>query len=682
MKNKVFRLLALVLTIIMVIPFGMSNVFAEDEIEGINMYYYRVVYPSGASSDTKKAVQAFGNYLNEFCGADVEVVPDVGNAPINKEIIIGNTNRPAASDVVLKEKDWCVYTDGTKIYINAYSEGALPLAIEWFKHNCLINGDKKAYVGEGYFYSHEYEFDGFRLDGIPARDLVIAYENSDHIGFVDVAYTLAYTVMERSGAQPTVASAATREQPQLIIASAMNGAKYLPSGVSVGASEYVICRSGNDIAIVADSAYGAELAAQKIIDLLYTESKIDLAKLCSNTPVKYEIGKNGLPISRGAEYRFMTFNPGRYVLNLIDRCDETLALMSYYSPDVIGFQEYCDHFSAHMTPQLSKIGYTMIGDELCKDLPENADDWLLKYNMTPIAYRTDRFECVASGWQRMQNTYNPSAGRNYRGHQITWAILKDKANGQIFGVTSTHFFHLSDRSKANPVRVENARELLALVSKLEAQYNCPFISVGDYNSYPTDEAYKVLESSAIFADSRYLATQERMITAAGHTHNKVNISGNPCIDYLFVTDEVSVVRNKIAINEITATAGDHFPVFADVTIGEQDSTHTPIIQTSKTFATFSASAFKADAANGKTTVGRNPYAPEVEVKTSAPLEEDEFWEMKNPPIDSPCVMPEKEQTPEKKKLFGCGSGIGGSALLMLALAAGSACIVKTKKERD
>ena len=34
MKNKVFRLLALVLTIIMVIPFGIGNAFAEDEIEG------------------------------------------------------------------------------------------------------------------------------------------------------------------------------------------------------------------------------------------------------------------------------------------------------------------------------------------------------------------------------------------------------------------------------------------------------------------------------------------------------------------------------------------------------------------------------------------------------------------------------------------------------------------------
>ena len=689
MRSKIFRILALVLTFVMVIPFGISNAFAADEIEGMSIYYYRVVYPNSASTDTKNAVKAFGEYLNTYCRADVEVVPDVGNKPINKEIIIGNTNRPAGTDVVLKEKDWYVYTDGTKIYINAYCEEALPLAIEWFKHNCLINGDKKAYIGDGYFYSHDYSFDGFTIDGALADDLVIAYENNDHIGFVDVANSLAYSFMEKNGLPLSVASATTREQPQLIIASAQYGSKHLPEGVTVGSSEYVLCKNGKDIVLVADSSYGAELAAQRIVDMIYAGEVAELTDLCSTTPVSYTIGKDSLPISSGAEYRIMSFNPGRYVLNLIDRCDETLALMAYYSPDVIGFQEYCDHFSAHMTPQLSKIGYTMIGDELCKDLPENADDWLLKYNMTPIAYRTDRFDCIASGWQRMANTYAPADGKTYRGHQITWAILKDKTTGEVFGVTSTHFFHLNNRDQANPIRTQNAAELLALVEGLKAQYNCPFISVGDYNSYPTDDAYKKLEGSALFADSRNEASIETMTSAAGHTLDKLNVSSNPCIDFLFVTDEVSVVRNKVALNEITASAGDHYPVFSDIVINTSapDGTAPAPVQSTVTFPAFSASAFKTDVANGKTTVGRNGYAPVVEVKTSAPLEEEEFWEMKNPPVEEPieppCEQPETTE-PEKqdKGFFSCGASLSGGAILMLALASGFACIVKTKKENE
>ena len=691
MKKRVVRILALAIAALMIIPVGVFEIAASDEIEGINIYYYNVVYPASASADTKYAVNAFADYLNEYCKADVEVVADT-TKPINKEIVIGNTNRPAATDVILSEKDWYVCTDGTKIYINAYSEGVLPLAIEWFKHNCLINGSRKAYVGDGYFYAHEYSFEGFEIDGKNAEDLVIAYDNKDHIGFVDVAYSLTYSVMDRGGLPLEVSAAAEREQPQLIIASALNGSKYLPEGVSVGASEYVLCKNGKDIVLVADSSYGAELAVQRIIDKIYAEEVAELTDLCSNTPVSYTLGKDSLSLSEGAEYRIMTFNPGRYVLNLIDRCGETLALMSYYSPDVIGFQEYCDHFSAHMTPQLSKIGYTMIGDELCKDLPENADDWLLKYNMTPIAYRTDRFECVASGWQRMANTYDPSTNKTYRGHQITWAILKDKTTGEVFGVTSTHFFHLNDRTQANPIRTQNAAELLTLVEGLKAQYNCPFISVGDYNSYSTDDAYKKLEGSALFTDSRNVASAETMTSAAGHTLDKLNVSSNPCIDFLFVTDEVSVVRNKVALNEITASAGDHYPVFSDIVINTSapDGTAPAPAQSTVTFPAFSASAFTGNAANGKTTVGHNDYAPLVEVKMSAPLEEDEFWEMKNPPVEEPPtadgdanadsnVAP--SDTPTKEESGGCGSSIGNVLWVLPAMAIACICNKKHKKER-
>ena len=703
MKKRLARILALAIALLMIIPFGAAEVFAEDEIEGINIYFYNVVYPAAASAETKNAVKAFADYLNEYCKVDVEVVSDT-TKPINKEIVIGNTNRPAATDVILSEKDWYVCTDGTKIYINAYSEGALPMAMEWFKHNCLIDGSREAYVGDGYFYSHEYDFDGFTIDGESAEDLVIAYDNKDHVGFVDVAYSLTYSFMERNGLPLEVSAVVEREQPQLIIASALNGSKYLPDGVSVGASEYVLCKNGKDIVLVADSSYGAELAAQRIIDKIYAGEVAELSDLCSNTPVGYTIGKDSLSLSQGAEYRFMTFNPGRYTLIQDDRCDETLALMAYYQPDVIGFQEYCDYFSRHMTSRLDDIGYTMIGDELCRDLPENADNWLLKYNMTPIAYKTDRFECVASGWQRMDNTYDPANGKTYYGHQITWAILKDKQTGEIFGVTSTHFFHLSDRNKANPVRVENATELLGLVESLRAQYGCAFISVGDYNSYPTDEAYKRLEGSDTFRDSRDVATVERAITAAGHTYKNISTSANECIDFLFVTDEVSVVRNKIAINEITAAAGDHFPVYADIVINSQGAQSVSAEDTadisglpgdtaplSVQFAGISASEYKSNAANGKTTVGRNDYAPKVEIKTSAPLEEDEFWEMKNPPVEEPPKTDVETNTDSnvgqsdstaKQESGGCGSSIGNIVWVLPAMAIACVRNKKHKEERE
>ena len=685
MRNKVFRILVLALAIIMVLPFGISSAFAQEDIKGIDIGYYSVVYSSKASADIKQTVKDFGKYLNTYCNAEVEVIQDVGNKPIKKEIIIGNTNRPAGTDVVLKEKDWYVYTDGTKIYLNAYSDDALPLVIEWFKHNCLINGSRKAYIGDGYFYSHEYDFDGFTIDGALADDLVIAYDNNDHIGFVDAAYTLTYAFMDKNGLPLSVASTSTREEPQFIIASALCGSKYLPEGVTVGSSEYVLCRNGKDIVLVADSSYGAALAVEKIIDMIDAGRVAELTDLCSTTPVSYTVGKDSMPMTEGAEYRVMTYNPAKYYAITEDRCDEVLATMAFYSPDVIGFQEYCDYFARHMTPQLSKVGYTMLGDELTKGRPENQADWRHEYNMTPIAYRTDRFECIASGWQRMENTYDPDNNKPTWGYSITWGILRDKITGEIFGVTNTHFFNWSDRSTADPIRAQNADEILALVTRLRGEYSCPFISLGDYNSWPTDEAYKKLEGSELFRDARNVATKETSITASGHHYKKIDLTSNPAIDHFFITDEISVLRNKIAVDEISASGGDHFPVLIDIVINtdaEPGKAFAPV-KSSVVFPAISASEFKNDAANGKTTVGRNNYRPAVEIKTSAPLEADEFWEMKNPPVETPDGDSTPNE-PEKqdKGLFGCGSIISGSAIIVIMAVAGLACAVKRKKESE
>ena len=680
MKNKIFKFFTLLIAILMVIPFGAMSISAEEDIEGISIAYYKVVYSGSASAETQRVVKAFGEYLTEYCKAEVEVVTDTGTKASDKEIIIGNTNRPAGSDVVLREKDWCVYADGNKIYINAYSEGALPLAIEWFKHNCLINGSRKAYVGEGYFYSYEYEFDYFKIAGIVAKNLVIAYDKKDHTGFVDVAYSLAYSFMDRNGLSLNVEAVATREQPQLIIVSTTYGEKYLPEGVSVGESEYFICKSGKDIAIVADSSYGAELAVQKIIEKLYTVNTLELTELCTKTPVGYTIGVDTLPLTYGADYRFMSFNPGRYHLIQIDRCDEVMATMAYYAPDIVGFQEYCDYFSRNMTPKLSKLGYTMIGDELCKNLPENQSYWLLKYNMTPIAYKTDRFYCIASGWRRLNNTYDPDNGRTYYGHQITWAVLEDKATGETFGVTSTHFFHLSDRTQANPVRAQNAKEVLELVQGLREEYGCEFISMGDYNSYGSDEAYKLLEGSDMFRDSRDVSLGERTVGAAGHTINAMNTSKNDCIDLLFTTDNVNVIRNRIAANEIAAPTGDHFPIYIDVTIGDKNPDYVPTQpQFSMTFPSVSASKYISNSSLGYTTVGYNTYAPKVVTKTEPPLEEDEFWDMKFPPVEEPSAADQNNTTGLFNK-FGCGGTVGCSMVVLVAISGVCACTITRKKK--
>lgn len=706
MKKIKLRALAIALCIMMVLPLMSSAVYAGDEIEGVDMYYGNIVYPANANKQTKDAAKALCEYLKTYCRTDSEVVQDIGNKPIAKEIVIGRTNRPAGKDVQLGEKDWYVCTDGEKIYIDAGSEGLLPLAIEWFKHNCLINGSRKAYVGEGYFYQHDYSSEGLCIDG--ADGVVIAYSNNDHVGYVDVAYSLTYAVMEYTGYPLEVRGyTAASEAPQLVILSTAEAKDLLPDGVSIGASQYAIFRSGKDVVIAADSSIGAEIAVQRIAEMLRAGGKAELSTLCSGTPVTYSLTGDPHSLSDGAELRIMSINPGRYTLNPVNRCDEIRAALAYYSPDVVGFQEFCDYFSRHMEENgvFEKCGYTVIGKNITEKLPENEvpednNNWKLKYNMTPIIYKTDRFDCVASGWERLDGTYDLANGRTYYGHQVTWAVLKDKATGETFGVSSTHFFHLNNRDLADPVRAENAKEIVALIGDLQKQYGCPFVSMGDYNSYKSDEAYKILEGSELFEDSRNVAVQEYGAAAAGHKYGVVKPASYGTergIDLFFVTEGVRVLCNKIVANELGASIGDHFPVYVDVDLGEAGNGSEGAYQPADTASgfegipTFSASDFTGAAASGSTTVAHNGFTVKVDAKTEAPLEKDEFWEMKNPPDepenDGTGEDDTTQQTPptaddtQTEEKGGCSSLVGTGVLLVSAMAA-CACLAANKKEND
>lgn len=693
------RIASCVLVIVMLLSALTFFVSAETDDEGINIYYYRLIYSSTASAQTKNAVNSLAQYLNTHCDADVDVAQDNKSA-INKEIVIGNTKRASEKKPELKEKDFCIYSEGDKIFINAGSEGALPLAIEYFKANCLVLGSRKVYLGGGKVYNHNYEDLSITINGSAVDDLVLAYSASDHIGYVDAIYTFKYSILERFGVSLDVVDAAEQtELPRIIVASTQNGSKYLPNGVTVGKSQYVICQNGKDVVIVADNSIGAQLALQEIYVRSLLVCPLELVSLCSSTAVNYSYEDDHRRLADYSDHRIMTLNFGRYELNPVDRTDAIMAGIKYYAPDVIGFQEYCAYFTGKLTPKLAAAGYTVLGNELSTSGGSTEKE---KQNMTPIAYNSSKLECLASGWQRMQNTYDKANGKNYPGHHITWAIFKNKTSGEVFGVTSTHFFHLNDRNQANPVRAKNSDELLELVLGLKAQYSCPFISLGDYNSWSTDEAYKKLDSSEIFADSRALATLAYGKTAAGHKFEQIKPSTSDCIDLFFVTDEVKVILNEIAANELGASMGDHFPVFMDFSLNgakndsetqqngsaQSDNGAKASVTSANILPAFPAINYSGNAAAGSTTVGRNAYAPYVEVKQTPPPTQEEFDAMHQIPDQEEEEGADVDQAPQdtpadEEKKGGCSSNIGDQAACAVMLMTLGICILnikRTKKE--
>lgn len=557
-------------------PSDGNNVVVPDT--AIDLSGYTVIRPAGASSDVAMLASQFADYIDKTCGVKVMAKAD-DKSSSDKEILIGETSRNESKAVYqeLRERDWSVSVSGSKIVVAAGSDYILYLALDWLKNNCLEQGAPYAVIGEGKSFSYAYPVSSLTVGGTSVEDVKIAYSKYGNISYTDAAYMLAYSIMDQTGIPVQVGEYKEKStQKQILVGSVITSGKYLPDGVSVGTGQYAVTESNGNIYIIADTSIGAELGVQKIMRALKnnTDGALELTELCSKEAETVDLDVDKLELADGASLRIMTFNIWRVTQDgsteiqedreRIERAKETI---KYYSPDVVGFQEYCQVYTAEFTTWLVANGYTVLGNELVEYTDDPRTFYDESQNFTPIAFKTDKFELVASGWHRLEGTYDRMQSETsfYPGHDITWGVLKDKSTGKCFGVSSTHYFHGGDWEQAPSIRAKNSEELVELIKSLTYRYNCSFVAVGDLNSDFNSDAYSVLSGSGILTDARGVAQSE--FSSRGALHNYGSLSAPSiaeAIDHMFVTSGIKVMRHKTCINTMTAAASDHYPVIIDI----------------------------------------------------------------------------------------------------------------------
>ena len=559
-----------------------ENVQIDIPDDAIDLSKYTLVRSASSSADVVRISSQFSEYLDENCGVNVPVKTDK-NSNSAKEILIGKTSRSESKAVYegLKERDWSVSISDERIVVAAGSDSLLYMALDWIKDNCLEQGKPYAIMGEGTSFAYTYPISTLTVGGTPIEQIKIAYSAFDNISYTDAAYMLAYDIMDRMGIPVEVGLyKENSSQKQILVGSVISAGKYLPNDVSVGADQYVVTESDGDILIIADTSIGAELGVQKLIGALRedTDGAVELTELCSKEVKTVNLTVDKLELADGASLRMMTFNIWRVTYDGDDPIQEDSARIEnakdtirYYSPDVVGFQEYCQVFTAELTTWLTENGYTVLGNELVKYTDDARTFYDESQNYTPIAFKSDKFELVASGWQRLTGTYDRKHTETsyYPGHNITWGILKVKSTGKTFGVSSTHYFHGGVWEKAPEIRAQNSEELVALIKNLTSEYNCSFVALGDLNSISATEAYGVLQGSGVVTDARGVAQKEFSSRGAYHDYGSlVPASIANTIDHMFVTSGIEVIRHKTAINKMTANAADHYPVFIDFDLAD------------------------------------------------------------------------------------------------------------------
>ncbi len=408
----------------------------------------------------------------------------------------------------------------------------------------------------------------FTLDGETVPQLSVCNLPGDNAGFIDAAALLADRIMRKSTVTPTIGKFDANASFQIVITDAEKGNSYLPEGITVDAMQYAICRNGNSIFVIAHDEMGAELGAQSITDAMQGTNSVELNDLCTQA-VTYTYGQN-LKLESEAEYRIMTYNIERTELGGDGRQEYALNCIQFYNPDVVGFQEYCTDYTAKLTPKLKENGYSMVAEEVVttEGQAPGADRYSMTNNYTPIAYKTERFDLLDSGWERIV----PANYNNYgwTGYSITWAVLKDKATGDIFAVTSHHNL-ASSNEDAVDTRTQALVKVVNLVrNTIIANYNCPVFCVGDYNTKETNGDYRAMLSQPEFSDARYVAELGYSVGNSHGSKGKVICSGSTeeTIDHILVVGDTRVLRHRFGHSTTAVLASDHKPVFVDVIIGE------------------------------------------------------------------------------------------------------------------
>ncbi len=182
---------------------------------------------------------------------------------------------------------------------------------------------------------------------------------------------------------------------------------------------------------------------------------------------------------------------------------------------------------------------------------------------SPLFYDTQRFLLLAS------NTFWLSEAPDKPGVKgwdaafpriVTWAKLKDKCSQKEIYVFNTHFDHQG---------VEARRQSALLIQQKVSEIapNGEVVILGDFNSTPTEEAYKTMVAADKgFADSRLVAPSKSGELWSFHGFGSVKPEERELIDFIFIKGGLAVMKYANPFIENTGHyLSDHNPILVTLT---------------------------------------------------------------------------------------------------------------------
>ncbi len=499
---------------------------------------YKIVLPKHANAAMKKHAETLKGYIIAATGiADISIV-DKSEGGEN-EILLGDTGSSASNELhkELRYND-CAYSVSNKtIIIAGYSSESVSGSVEKFKAEVLDKIDTASGIFARYgeaVQKASYKSENMTVGGIPAKGLKVIYNADADSSIVSNAVSLAKKLSEKSGYGVVARSSEEYTDSDNILyygAKEDFGPKEAVRGLSLpealGEKDMYIARNANTIIYAFDHS-SRETAFTKLGELLSEVSDNDIS-----LPEKKIYSHVGV----------MSYNI--YVGNQAndEYIQRVISMIAIYMPDSFGVQEATQAWINNISDAFPE--YTWVGE------PRGGDG---ANEYSAIFYLRDKYTVVERGTKWLTDTPDvvskvPSSSLN---RITTYAVLKNKSNGNEYMHVNTHFDHMSDEA-----RIEQAYYLLEIIDSL-GKYDLPIFITGDFNSTKGSEAYQSIIDCEYFDSS----TVANYATTAGTFHGYSDL--NSIIDFCFVNSNVDVLTYKVCNEKIDgAFASDHHPVFVE-----------------------------------------------------------------------------------------------------------------------
>lgn len=235
-----------------------------------------------------------------------------------------------------------------------------------------------------------------------------------------------------------------------------------------------------------------------------------------------------------------------------NRKDAVTSLVKFYNPDILSIQEGLKHQLDYINTGIGNYQY----------IGRGRTDGGTNGEYSAIFYNSEKFEVVMDSTFWLSETPGkPSRGWDAAYDRVcTYALLRDKASGNLFWVFNTHLDNAGPLARLNGARLITQRIAEALKFK-----SCPVVLTGDMNCSAGDEP--VSHFTAILNDSRTVS--EKTPYGPEGTFNGFDLlSPLPNrIDFILVSKNNITVKKYFSIDDRYANnkwPSDHLPVFAEL----------------------------------------------------------------------------------------------------------------------